>query len=412
MQNNMVKKRSLQTDCDIVIVGAGMSGCLLAYAILKLSPSLKVVLVDDNPEKLSKGSHPGFDARSIALNAGSCELLDELGLWAELQEKAQAIEDIHISDRGYLGALDLQRNNIRQAFGYVVELQDVGLVIGKYLAQYKQLTRLYNSRLITIEKQAEQVVCQLENGQTLTAKLCVAADGASSLTRDLLAISSQTSDYACSAIIANVRCSKPHLNKAYERFTKSGPIALLPLTDNRYSLVWSVANADVARLANLTQQEFLRELQQAFGYRAGIFMAVGKRDVYPLKLIKTSKPVTHRGLCVGNAAHCLHPVMGQGFNLGLRDLYVLAQVISQVEENGVIGDYQMLNQYWLARQYDHNKTMQMTDSMVRIFSNCTWPFVVGRNIALQAMSCFPSLSLPIVKQAKGQFNLFKRDKRR
>ena len=399
----MVKKNSLQMDCDIVIAGAGMSGCLLAYAILKLSPSLKVVLLDDNPEKLSKGSHPGFDARSIALNAGSCELLDELGLWAELRKKAQPIEDIHISDRGCLGMLDLQRNNILQAFGYVAELQDIGLVISKHLAQYKQLRRLYNSRLLTIEKQAGQVVCQLEDGSTLTAKLCVAADGANSLTRDLLAISSQTSDYGCTAIIANVRCSKPHMNKAYERFTQSGPIALLPLTDNRYSVVWSVANSDLARLTDLTEQAFLSELQQAFGYRAGIFRAVGKRDIYPLKLIKTAKPITHRGLCVGNAAHCLHPVMGQGFNLGLRDLYVLAQVISQVEDSGLIGDYQMLNQYWLARQDDHNKTLQMTDLMVRIFSNRSWPFVVGRNIALQTMSCFPSLALPIVKQAKGQF---------
>ena len=405
----MVKKSALQMDCDIVIAGAGMSGCLLAYAILKLSPSLKVVLVDDNPEKLSQGTHPGFDARSIALNVGSCELLDELGLWAELQKKAQAIEDIHISDRGCLGMLDLQRNNINQTFGYVVELQHVGLVIGKHLAQCKQLTRLYHSRFITIEKQAKQVVCQLESGQRLTAKLCVAADGANSLTRDLLAIPSQTADYGCTAIIANVRCSKPHMNKAYERFTESGPIALLPLTDDRYSLVWSVANADVARLTHLTEQQFLSELQQAFGYRAGIFRFVGKRDAYPLKLIKTDKPVTHRGLCVGNAAHCLHPVMGQGFNLGLRDLYVLAQVVSQTENRGLVGDYQMLNQYWLARQADHTKSLQMTDLVVRIFSNSSWPFVAGRNIALQAMSCFPSLALPIVKQAKGQFRLFTRE---
>ncbi len=407
----MVKKMPQQTDYDIVIVGAGMSGCLLAYGILKLSPSLKIVLLDDNPEKLNKDSHPGFDARSIALSAGSCELLDELELWAELKGKAQAIDDIHISDRGYLGALDLQRSNKRQAFGYVVELQDVGLVLDKHLAQYKQLKRLYSSRLTTIEKQAEQVLCQLENGQILTTKLCVGADGANSLTRELLAIPAQTSDYDCSAIIANVSCAKPHLNKAFERFTEFGPIALLPLSDNRYSLVWSVGNADVTRLSKLNQQDFLSELQQAFGYRAGIFRELGKRDIYPLKLIKTEKPVTHRGLCIGNAAHCLHPVMGQGFNLGLRDLYVLAVLISQVEDKQEIGGFKMLSQYWSARQDDHLRTITMTDSMVRVFSNTDWPVVIGRSIALQAMSLIPALSAPIVKQAKGQFNLFTRDQK-
>jgi 2-octaprenyl-6-methoxyphenol hydroxylase len=200
-------------------------------------------------------------------------------------------------------------------------------------------------------------------------------------------------------------CSKAHLNKAYERFTQDGPIALLPLTENRYSLVWSIKNTDIERLTDLSESAFLSELQQAFGYRAGIFQTVGKRDIYPLKLIKISKPVTHRGLCIGNAAHCLHPVMGQGFNLGLRDLYVLAQVISQIEERCLIGGYPMVNQYWSARQDDHKKTMQMTDLMVRIFSNNSWPFIAGRNIALQAMSCFPSLTQPIVKQAKGQFTL-------
>ncbi|WP_415224930.1 2-octaprenyl-6-methoxyphenyl hydroxylase [Psychromonas sp.] len=406
-----------QTDYDLLIVGAGMAGCLLAYAVLKLSPSLNVVLLDDNPEGLNKGVHPGFDARSIALSAGSCDLLDELGLWAELKGSAQAIEDIHISDRGFFGALDLPRNHAstkykNQAFGFVIELQDVGLLLDKHLSQYKQLTRLYNTHLLAIEKQAQQVVCQLGDGKTLTARLCVAADGAKSLTRELLAIPSQLFDYDCSAIIANVCASKAHLNKAFERFTKFGPIALLPLSNNRYSLVWSVENGDIDRLAKLEAHDFLAELQQAFGYRAGIFTDVGKRDIYPLKLMQTEKPVTHRGLCIGNAAHSLHPVMGQGFNLGMRDLYVLAVLISQVENKQEIGGFTMLNQYWLARYNDHKNTIALTDSMVRIFSNTSWPFILGRNIALQAMSCAPSLSADIVKQAKGQFNLFNREQQR
>lgn len=412
MQKNMAE----QTDYDLLIVGAGMAGCLLAYALLKLSPSLNVALLDDNPDGLYKGAHPGFDARSIALSAGSCDLLNELELWAQLKGSAQAIEDIHVSDRGCLGALDLPRHrpasDKSDPFGFVIELQEIGLVLDKQLARYKQLTRLYNSRLVAIEKQPQQLVCQLDNGQTVTTRLCVAADGANSVTRELLAIPARQSDYGCSAIIANLCVSQAHLNKAFERFTTSGPIALLPLSNNRYSLVWSVENSDIDRLAKLDNRAFLAELQQAFGYRAGIFKEVGKRDIYPLQLIKTEKPVTHRGLCIGNAAHSLHPVMGQGFNLGMRDLYLLALLISQVKNKQEIGDFTMLNQYWSARRNDHNNTIALTDSIVRIFSNSSWPFILGRNITLQAMRCVPSLSAAIVKQAKGQFTLFNRDTKR
>lgn len=394
----------VQTDYDIVIVGGGISGCLLAYAILHFSPALRVVLIDDNPEKLETGSHPGFDARSLALSAGSCDLLDKLGLWGALRDKAQPIDDIDISDRGHFGALALPKKE-KKPFGHVIELQDIGAVIEQQLAKYPQLTRLYNTTISVIEKYQDNVRWQLNNGQWHSAKLCVGADGAQSRTRDLLGISAQTSDYGCSALIANIRSSKPHLNKAYERFTKYGPIALLPLTDNRYSLVWSENNLDANRLKNLDEQAFLSELQGAFGFRAGIFETAGQRDLYPLHLIKTAKPITHRGVCIGNAAHCLHPVMGQGFNLGFRDLYVLAELVGRERNSRLIGSYQMLNQYWSARKGDHNKTIAMTDSIVRIFSNNCGSFIAARNMALQAMSSFPSLTQPIVKQAIGQFNL-------
>ena len=401
----MTDKQTFSTDYDVVIVGAGIAGSFLSHAILQKSPTLNILLIDNNPEQLEKSRHPGFDARSIALSAGSCELLDDLGLWSVLQEKAQAIDDIHISDRGHRGVLDLIKKEEDTPFGYVVELQNVGEIINHQLAKYPQLTRLYNTCLVSLEKQTEQVLCQLQDGTRFSAKLCVAADGADSLTRQLLEIQSESFDYGCSAIIANVALSQPHLNKAYERFTKDGPIALLPLTENRFSLVWSVNNHETTRLMALDDVACAREIQQAFGYRAGIVRTVGKRDTYPLHLIKINKPITHRGICIGNAAHCLHPVMGQGFNLGLRDLYSLAQVINQLDDLKSLGDYQMINQYWSMRRQDHHKTIWMTDAIVRGFSSENGLVVLGRNITLRAMSCFPVLSSPIVMQAKGQFNL-------
>jgi len=405
MHKSMIDNKITPTDYDIVVVGAGIVGSFLVHAILQRSPTLNILLIDNNPEKLGKSQHPGFDARNIALSAGTCELLDDLGLWSALQKQAQAINDIHISDRGHWGALDLIKQDTELPFGYVVELQNVGDIIHRQLDKYPQLTRLYDSSLHSLEKQTEQICCQLQDGTQFTTKLCVAADGADSGTRQLLGIKRESFDYDCSAIIANLACSDPHLNKAYERFTEDGPIALLPLTENRFSLVWSVNNQDVNHLMNLDDTAFTREIQQAFGYRAGIIRTVGKRDTYPLQLIKVNKPVTHRGICIGNAAHCLHPVMGQGFNLGLRDLYSLAQVINQLEDISTLGDYQMIHQYWSMREQDHHKTISMTDTIVRGFSSENGLVALGRNIALGAMSYFPSLSLPIVIQAKGQFNL-------
>ncbi|MFT6928352.1 MAG: 2-octaprenyl-6-methoxyphenol hydroxylase [Psychromonas sp.] len=400
------------SDYDVVIVGAGIVGSLLAYALLKRSPTLRVVLVDENPQpnSVSKNfTHPGFDARSIALSAGTCDILDDLGFWAAIKDHAQPIEDIHISDRGCFGALDLCSEDKHRAFGYVLELHQIGSALNKQLDKLKQLTRFYGTRITNIEKQSPQTLCHLVDNTILTAKLCVAADGVDSLTRDLLSIPAQSFDYQCSAIIANVRCSKPHLNKAFERFTEFGPIALLPLAGNHYALVWSVASDDLSRLCALNDEHFLAELQHAFGYRAGVFSAAGKRDSYPLKLLKTAQPFTHRGVCIGNAAHCLHPVMGQGFNLGMRDLFVLAAIIGDLPDPQKIGGFEMLNRYWSARQADHNTTIGLTDSVVRVFNNNHWPMILGRNIALQAMRYLPDLSAPIIKQAKGQFPLLSRD---
>jgi 2-octaprenyl-6-methoxyphenol hydroxylase len=399
------------SDYDLVIVGAGIVGSLLAYALLKRSPTLRVALVDENPQPISgnKTFTPGFDARSIALSAGTCDILDDLGFWAEIKAHAQPIEEIHISDRGCFGKLDLCSENEHQAFGHVVELHQIGKALNKQLDKLRQLTRFYDSRIAKIEKQPEQTLCHLDDNTILAAKLCVAADGADSLTRQLLSIPSQSVDYECSAIIANVRCSKPHSNKAFERFTEFGPIALLPLTDNRYSLVWSVARDDADRLCALNDDHFRSELQNAFGYRAGVFSAAGKRDSYPLKLMKTTQPFTHRGVCIGNAAQCLHPVMGQGFNLGMRDLFVLSVIISDLQDPQKIGGFDMLNRYWLARESDHNNTISLTDSVVRLFNNSHWPIILGRNVVLQAMRYLPDLSAPIIKQAKGQFPLLSRD---
>lgn len=324
-------------------------------------------------------------------------------------QNAQPIQDIHISDRNRLGLVELESSSAEQPYGFVVELQNVGVLLNQQLSLSPRIKRFFDSSLTNISKHQSMIIGELQNKQRIEAKLCIAADGGNSKTNQLLSISSKHSDYGCSAIIANIRSDKAHQNRAYERFTSAGPLALLPLSDQRYSLVWSVKNSELASLLELNEEQFLYRLQHDFGYRAGVFTQAGKRDSYPLKLVKTDKPISHRGVAIGNAAHLLHPVMGQGFNLGMRDLSVLATVIAELDDINKLGDFSMLNRYWLARQNDHHATINMTDSIVRIFSSNDWPLVWGRSIALQAISLFPSLGKPIVKQAKGQFNLFKNE---
>ena len=291
----------------------------------------------------------------------------------------------------------------------MVELQHVGEVLARALSAFESLTTLYNVKLENIQQQASSVICHLSNTQNITAKLCVGADGGNSQVRNLANIQSRRSDYHRSAIICNLSISKPHQSIAYERFTKNGPIALLPLTDNRFSLVYCVENKDLDVIQNLSDCDFLAHLQAQFGFRAGIFEQTGTRDVYPLSLLTSPHPISHRVVCIGNAAHSLHPVAGQGFNLGLRDLSVLAEVITQSDVEN-IGSFAMLNNYWQCRKVDHNKTILMTDSLVRIFSNQYHLLSIPRTLGLQAMSLFPCLSQPIIEQAKGQFNLFNREK--
>jgi len=401
---------SMDEQYDVVIVGAGMSGSLLALSLLTKNTKLKVLLLDENSPRTPVAStlNPSFDARCIALNAGSVAFLQDLSLWDEIKPNAQPIQQIQVSDKGYLGSPTLAPENKNEAFGYVVELRHVGQVLAQALATFTSLTTLFDAKLLQLQQYQTGVTCTLTQDKIIHAKLCVGADGGNSQVRALARISYQKNDYGRSAIICNIRCHQPHQNIAYERFTKNGPIALLPLTEHRFSVVYCVDNKALPDIETLSDADFLTHLQAEFGYRAGVFQQTGSRDVYPLTLLTTDHPIAHRVVCIGNAAHSLHPVAGQGFNLGLRDLHVLADIITQTPVQD-IGSFSMLSEYWQCRQRDHNTTILMTDSLVRIFSNQHPLLSVPRNIGLQAMSLLPFLSTPLIEQAKGEFDLFNRE---
>lgn len=403
---------ALPTDYDVVIAGAGMAGSLLALSIAKLEPSIQVLLLDAHaPRQLSSVAtavNPSFDARSIALSAGSVEILRRLALWADILPFAQAIEHIQVSDRGHFSCLELDSGD--RAFGYVVGLREMGELLAKQLQECCNIKVCYHTSINNLVQHQSQVDCLLSDETKVTAKLLVGADGSHSQVRQLAKISSESVDYQRSAIIANVQVSQAHQGIAYERFCETGPIALLPLKDNLYSLVLCVDTKQIPFYKQLSDSEFLLQLQQQFGYRAGIFEAVGKRDIYPLSLMKTDQPIAHRVVCIGNAAHSLHPVAGQGFNLGLRDLYQLASTLSETTKQE-IGDHTMLKAYWQVRQQDQVNTILMTDGLVRLFSNNNLLLSCARNMGLQMMSLLPFLSEPIVRQSKGLFSLSKKGSR-
>ncbi len=391
---------------DLVVVGGGMVGATLACALSKQMPGLSVAIVES--VKYTGKSHPGFDGRSIALSYGSKEILEKLELWQDLASSATPINHIHVSDRGHSGMVTLDHTEYQlDALGYVVELADSGRVLHNALAQLPKLNWFCPDSLTQIQQLADKVVLTLSSGKVIESRLVIGADGGLSKCRQLLNLPTEVTDYGTSAIIANVETSELHQNRAFERFTQSGPLALLPMSSNRSSLVWSVDNTELEQIMELPERAFLQALQQAFGFRMGRFIRSGQRFSFPLKLVQTHEPVHHRVVCIGNAAHTLHPIAGQGYNLGLRDVFVLVEIIKQAQATGAdIGCFNTLNRYWQQRRSDHHTTIAMTNTLAQVFANQLGPLVWGRNCILHLMGLSQLLKAPLAKQALGKFNLF------
>ncbi|MGP9800487.1 2-octaprenyl-6-methoxyphenyl hydroxylase [Rheinheimera sp. NSM] len=382
---------------DIVIAGGGMAGSTLAVALLQANPALKLAIIEQQAEQISNAS---FDSRSIALAAASVSLLAQWGLWAELAGKACAIKHIQVSDRGHFGKTQLSAAEYRQhALGYVLEVEPFGAVLFNKLAQYKQLQRFAPNSISAITTTQQQQLLTLNDGTILQTKLLVIAEGGLSPSRALAGFTVQERRYQQYAVIANLALAQGHQHTAFERFTEHGPIALLPLTAQRYSLVYTVDEAAVNRVMQLDDAAFVEHIQQAFGYRAGIFSAAGRRASYPLSLRVSGDIVRHRTALLGNSLHNVHPIAGQGFNLALRDIAELVRQLSAAPED--IGGYAMLRGYQLARQQDISTVTTATDALVRIFSNRSRLMALARNSGLLAMTLCDELKRPLAEQAMG-----------
>ncbi|WP_413110989.1 2-octaprenyl-6-methoxyphenyl hydroxylase [Thaumasiovibrio sp. DFM-14] len=385
------------TQYDIVISGGAMAGATLALALANQCPALSIAVIE---AQLPTQTSSGFDARSIALAHGSVAKLKALKLWHLLADHACPIMHIHVSDRGHAGMTRIHANERHvDALGQVVELSHVGKVYHALMAQTENITFIAPDAVVAIKAYPDQLTLTLQSGDVLSARLLVGADGGQSTIAQLQGLRSINQDYSQTAIIANVKTSVAHQGWAYERFTPHGPIALLPMTQERSALVWCVKSSDANTLMAMHDDDFLPSLQMAFGWRLGAMTHVGQRTCYPLSLSYHPQVIHHRTVLVGNAAQSLHPIAGQGFNLGLRDIAALVDIVRT--ESEPLGSNAQLQRYQLARKADREKTISLTSGLVSLFSNSAPPLIAARNWGLIAMEQCGWLQAPLVEQTLG-----------
>ena len=394
------------TEYDLIIIGGGMVGASLAISLA--DQPLRIALIEAAAIRSDRtNTPPNYDDRAIALSFGARRIFEGMGLWADIAPQATAINHIHVSDQGRFGftRLDAKQEKV-DALGYVVTARQLGATLMDKLQQCSNLTLISPAKLTELklcDDHASAVISRADgNTETLTARLVVAADGGNSHVRHQLDIRTSDRDYGQTAIIANITPEKPHQHIAYERFTRNGPLALLPMPDNRCSLVWTRAPADAERLMQLSDNDFIEELQPCFGKRLGRFLKVGKRHRYPLQLIQAQEQVRARLALIGNAAHTLHPIAGQGFNLGLRDVATLAQsIVDAHHAQKDIGSLAVLEDYADWRHHDHQQVIGFTNTLVQTFSNRLPPLVLARNLGLIATDIIPPLKHSLARHSMG-----------
>lgn len=379
-----------------------MAGATLALAISHLTQGQLAVTLVEAREPESR-THPGFDGRAIALAEGTSQQLAAIDLWSALESCATPITHVHVSDRGHASFVSLDAADYGvSALGHVVELHDVGQRLFARLKQAPGITLRCPNTVAHVTRTQEQISVTLDSGDVLDADLLVAADGTRSKVAAACGMQWNSDDYQQVAVIANVSTELPHSGQAFERFTEHGPLALLPMSGGRCSLVWCHPFAQKSVVDGWSDVRFLSELQRAFGWRLGRFTQVGQRHSYPLQLQTASQHISHRLALVGNAAQTLHPIAGQGFNLGIRDVMSLAETVAAAWRSGQgVGDYATLHHYQQRRQPDVQATIGVTDGLVRLFANRYMSLTIGRNLGLLAMDHLPPLRNLLAERTLG-----------
>ena len=386
-------------EVDVAIVGGGMVGASLAVGLI--GTGVRLLLIETVP--FGAIAQPSFDERTTALGNASRRIFEGLSVWEAIAPEAAAIRAIHVSDAGRFGSTRLvaEEQGI-EAFGYVAPNRRIGAALWSRLAQAAELALRVPGQVEDVAIDASGVRLNVASGgrrEAVTARLVVAADGAHSQIRSAAGIEATVEDYAQVAVVANVACDTPHGGIAHERFTPAGPLAVLPLADGTRSVVWACRRDDAPRVLALDDAAWLAELQSRFGWRAGRFVRAGRRASYPLKLTRAASPMATRTVLIGNAAQALHPVAGQGFNLGLRDAAMLAEVIAG--SSGDLGAPPLLEQFAAWRTRDRAGVTRFTDGLVRLFGDERFGVGLLRNLGLLLFDVSPSAKSALARVSLG-----------
>ena len=388
----------------MVIVGGGLVGASLACALSPLG--IKVALLE--AVSIRAQSQPSYDDRTLALSASSCRILQGLGIWPSLAENATAIREIQVREFERPGRVILDPKELGlDRFGHVVEARVFGAAVMERLPGLENLDFICPATVTGVEvdeRQATVEVTSEAGSQTIQAGLLVGADGANSIIRESLGIASESHDYRQTAVICNITPEQDHAGRAFECFTRTGPFAVMPHVNGRCGLIWCVSSEEVAGMMEMPDEQFMSLAEQRFGNHLGRFLKIGKRSCYPLRLVRALEDTRSRSVIIGNAAHAIHPVGAQGFNLGLRDAAVLAELISTESSNGRKADYgdrALLNRYSEWRKEDHQETIAYSDGLARIYSNPTPLAGSARTAGLLAHALFPSLRRKLAVRMMG-----------
>lgn len=387
---------------DLIIVGGGMVGASLAIALS--GRGMRIAVIEAHLP--GADTQPTYDDRGIALAYGTQRIFEALGVWSDIAQVAEPIREIHVSDRGHFGATRLRAEEEGvPALGQVVTARALGGVLVRRVVDDPALDVIAPATVTDFVDEGGQVRVGIERGgvvDTLRCRLLVAADGGDSAIRASLDVPVVQWQYGQSAIVTNITPARPHHNVAYERFTDAGPVALLPMSEGRCAVVWTVRDEQRDDVLALDDTAFIDAFQRRFGFRLGRFQCVGRRAAYPLTLLRARESVRGRIAIIGNAAHTLHPIAGQGFNLGIRDVAALAEVVSDAHaRGGDVGATGVLERYAQWRQAEQRNVSLATDGLVRLFTNPLGVVRLGRNLGLLAMELLPPARHVLARAAMG-----------
>jgi len=411
------------TEVDVAIVGGGMVGASLAVALA--GSGVSTMLVEGTPH--GERSQPSFDDRTTALGNASRRIFQGLDVWDRIASQASTIRTIHVSDAGRFGfaRLSAAEQGI-EAFGYVISNRVLGAALWEQVQRGPDVLLRVPARPTGVQIAEKSVTFTLGSAgsgaaETVCARLVVAADGAHSSVREAAGIAADVEDYDQVAIVANVAADRPHDGTAYERFTESGPLAVLPLHDGSYGVIWTCRPSHAVEVLSFDDRTYLEELQRRFGWRAGRWVRAGTRASYPLRLTRAATTVATRTVLIGNAAQALHPVAGQGFNLGLRDAAMLAEVVVAASDpvrarssnlegtagpagNAVAGDVgspEVLRRFSQWRAGDRQGVVRFTDGLVKLFGDTRPGVGVLRDLGLLLFDLAPPAKSALARVSAG-----------